>query len=247
MRLPNLEIILVEPIYPGNVGAIARSAANYGVETIKIIGDLDVLCLESKRMALYGYGLLEKSQRYTSLLDAVKHCSLVIGTVHQVRFHRSVPRPAWEVIGTLASRIRSERTAVVFGREDNGLMRDEIDLCHYLANIPAHDDLSFNLAHSVTVFLYEISRCIYGCEPSKEPRRPSQDELAEFQCLVKRFLDVVGFFKGTQEDSVLTSLNDILYRSSLYASDLPLLKAILFRTIKSVEYLSSRVPSDRSE
>ena len=49
MTLSNVQIVLVEPIYPGNVGAVARSAKNYGAGGIRIVGNLDIQDLEAKK------------------------------------------------------------------------------------------------------------------------------------------------------------------------------------------------------
>ncbi|MFQ5560365.1 MAG: RNA methyltransferase, partial [Nitrospinota bacterium] len=164
MGLETIDIILVEPKYAGNVGAIARSAKNYGVRSIKIVGDIDFLCLEAKKMALYGYPLLEQAARFTTLDEALKTNSLAIDTVHQSRFNRKSLKPPWQVFENLSRRLATEPTALVFGREANGLTREEINLCHFLTIIPTDKNLSFNLAHSVTVFLYEAYRSTTGKE-----------------------------------------------------------------------------------
>ena len=82
-------------------------------------------------MALYGYGLLQQSTQHETLLDAVQDCSLVIGTVHQTRYHRTGPKPLWDLFPDLAPQYLHHPTAIVFGREDNGLTREEVDLCHF--------------------------------------------------------------------------------------------------------------------
>ena len=232
MSLSKLQIVLVEPIYPGNVGAVARSAKNFGINSIKIVGDLDILCLDAKKMALYGYDLLQQATHHSSLLDAVKDCSLVIGTVHQTRYHRSGPRPIWDIFPDLASQLMYQNTAIVFGREDNGLNREEVDLCHILAVIPTPEKLSFNLAHSVSIFLYEIHRCLYKKDIPETKRRPNQLEYEEFMTLLEQLLHEIEFIKGTQKDSVLTMMRDILYRSQIGSSDLPVIKAVMYKMLE---------------
>jgi len=220
---------------------MARSAINFGVEKIKIVGNLDFLCLEAKKMALYGYKLLQNAERYESLEDAVAPCSLIIGTVHQTRYHRSTPRFSWEIVESVIDRLILEKTAIVFGREDNGLLRDEINLCHFLATIPTPDNMSFNLAHSVTVFLYEIYRSVHSTTGSLLPRKPSQEDYEGFFGLLSETLNSMGFFKGTQKDSVMIQFRDITYRSQLNAADLPLLKAVMYKVLKISE---RQVPED---
>lgn len=229
MSLSRLEIILVEPIYPGNVGAIARSAANFGVETIKIIGDVDFLCDDAKQMSLYGYPLLQKATRWKSLSEAVADCNLVIGTVQQERYNRSMPLSARIMAEKYHSRLISEKTALIFGREDNGLTRDEIDQCHILSTITTPTGLSFNLAHSVTVFLSEIYQAIKGKKPLEESEKPTQSELNDLIDLMQAGLYGIGFFKPDRKVNTLIRIRDIVYRMNLENSDIPVLKAIFYK------------------
>lgn len=238
MPLSNLEIVLVEPQYPGNVGAVARSAKNYGIPALTIVGNLDFLTLEAKKMALYGYDLLETAKRATSLAEATADCRLVIGTVHQLRYHRSPPRPLWEILQETAPVIASQRSAIVFGREDNGLTRDETNICHHLAVIPTPADLSFNLAHAATVSLYEAWKSVNSTEQSNIIQRPTHSEYEDFFGILESTLTAIQFFKGEQRDSVMIMLRDIVYRSNLSPADLPLLKAILYKIRKTTGFSS---------
>ncbi|MCD4652869.1 hypothetical protein K8T06_02935 [bacterium] len=250
MNLSNFDIVLVEPVYPGNVGAIARSASNYGVNTIKIIGDLDYLCLDAKKMALYGFPLLEKASRYKCLSDALADCHLVIGTVHQDRFNRSVPLPIWEVIATNRDTLVTGRTAIIFGREDNGLTREEIDMCHALAIIPTPENMSFNLAHSVTVFLYEVYRLVHDQEHSPISAKPTQNQSEDLINLLHKTLHSVGFFRGDHELSTMTLIRELSYRLNIAASDIPMIKAVLFKIYgfaeRAIPYMPEKTVRDCS-
>jgi TrmH family RNA methyltransferase len=235
MRLSNIRVVCVEPQYPGNVGAIARSCKNYGVDDIRIVGDLDFHDLEARRMALYGFELLRKAIRSNSLNEAVAECSLIIGTVHQTRFNRSGPKSAWDLFHELKDRLSTEKVALVLGREDNGLTREEVDLCHALAMIPTPHKLSFNVAHSATVFLYELNKAILNISPKEIPRRPKQTDYNELMTLIHQTLKEIDFFRGNQEDSVMISARDLIYRSNLHASDIPIIRAFLYRVLKHRE------------
>src|SRR6185369_16539089 len=53
---------------------------------------------------------------------------------------------------------RSETLALVFGREDSGLTREELLQCQRTAGIPTDESFpTMNLAQSVGVFCYELS------------------------------------------------------------------------------------------
>ena len=241
--MKNVQIILVEPVYPGNVGAIARSASNYGVNTIKIVGDLDILVLEAKKMALYGFELLQSAARFKTIEDAIADCHCVIGTVHQARYHREKPRLLWHVFDDFQGRLPQENIGLVFGREDNGLTREELNCCHYLATIPTPENMSFNLAHSVTVCLYELSKTILGEPPADEPARPNHAAWESYFSLSRNALEQLEFFQGSIEDSSMTIFRDLMYRLNPTTSDIEFLKAIIYKILK----LAKRVPPRQNE
>ncbi|MBN1355966.1 hypothetical protein JXA40_06795 [bacterium] len=232
MVLSNVEIVLVEPIYPGNVGSAARSAFNYGVEIMKIVGKLDCSAVETRQMALYGFDLIRNLQRFESLEAAVADTQLVVGMVQQPRSHRQSPGSLNTLARELNNELSRHRIALVFGREDNGLTREEVDLCHYLATIPNPKNLSFNLAHSVTVALYEIYQSLGEKPAENRPARPRNSEYQAVIELMHQTLQELDFFKGNGENSAMTAIKDILYRSRITSSDIPLLKAVLYRIRK---------------
>jgi len=244
MPLNQIEPVLVEPVYPGNVGAMARSSKNFGVETIKIVGDIDYLCLDAKKMALYGYDLLQRARRFSRLRDAVSDCNFVIGTVHQDRYNRSAPQPVWELMRTCRDRLISGRTAIVFGREDNGLMREEIDQCHALAVIPTPKGTSFNLAHSVTVFLYEAYRSIYGETARHLPDKATHADYHALIDQIQKTLGTVGFFRGNHEVSSMIQLRELAYRMDLDVRDIPLLRAVLYKIQHFAERAIPHMPAE---
>ncbi|MBN1878523.1 hypothetical protein JW823_00255 [bacterium] len=244
MSLENVEIILVEPIYPGNIGAIARSAFNYDLSTIKIIGHVDYLCTEAKQMSLYGYPLLQKAARFDTLAQAVKDCDLVIGTVQQERYNRQPPLSASQTMSAYKNRILTGRTALVFGREDNGLTREEIDVCHVLTTLPTPTGLSFNLAHSATVFLYEMHRAINGVTPYREPPAPPQSEYEDLFRVIRSALFKVGFFRPDRKVNTMIRIRDVIYRMNLNSSDFPLLKAIFFKIDSFASRAFPHLPRD---
>src|SRR2546422_5520285 len=58
-----------------------------------------------------------------------------------------------------ASRVAKKdgRVALLFGREDFGLLDDELRRCDLLVTIPASDEYPIlNLSHAVTILLYEL-------------------------------------------------------------------------------------------
>jgi len=165
----------VEPQNDGNVGAVARTMANFGFRDLVLVSPC-TLTDEAYKRAKHAGDILEQAQVVDDLEAAVSDCFLVVGTsgiVSQGEGHYArIPLTARE----LAERLRDheERIALVFGREDLGLSQEQLLRCDLLVHIPSHEDYPvLNLSHAVTVVLYEV----YVCgRQEMAPRPASNDE-----------------------------------------------------------------------
>jgi tRNA/rRNA methyltransferase len=154
-------VILVGPQHPGNVGASARGAANFGCKDFRVVDpQCDVRSHEALSRALHAKPLLEAAKSYPTLREALEGTSLSIGTTartakavnHFLRKPVDI-RDALEPLKELEGSV-----AWVFGREDAGLTGAEVDLLDQLVTIPTAEYWSLNLSHAVTLCLYEHFR-----------------------------------------------------------------------------------------
>ncbi len=153
-------IVLVEPLYSGNVGSVARAMKNFGFSELVLLNPC-VLDMRARVMAVHAYDIIENSRIEFSLKDALEGSSVIIGTTglagttenEHVRMPVLAPRKLKEKLTG-----KSGVVSLLFGRENDGLRNDELELCHILVNIPTSPDYpSMNLSHAVTVILYELS------------------------------------------------------------------------------------------
>ena len=164
-----LEVVLVSPRNPLNIGAVARAMANFGFSRLTVVAPYEAHWREAQS-AVGAENLLQNARRAETLTEAVSACSLVLGTATLTRRQPEqtvVALPALAPIaqGRLSS---SGRVALVFGSEKRGLSRDDLALCHFLVEIPTHPrQPSMNLGQAVAVCLYELSA------PRGNPPRPS--------------------------------------------------------------------------
>lgn len=153
-----VSVILVHPKYQGNIGAIARLMRNNGLTDLRLVSSLDIEN-EAIYRAMNGKEILENATRYDSFEDAIKDFTVVAATSSSPtysdrKFLRlpTTPEEFWRSsLGT------GEKIALVFGREDDGLRNEEIELCNAFIFIPANPDYPvFNLSHAVSIILYEM-------------------------------------------------------------------------------------------
>ena len=156
--MPTIRVVLVEPKNEGNVGAVARAMKNFGVAELVLVNPCR-LADEARQRAMRGIEILESARTVGDLDAALKGTDLIVGTSgvdtksekHFARISLS-PREAASRVATNDGRI-----ALLFGREDFGLLEGEILRCDLLVTIPASPEYPIlNLSHAVTILLYEL-------------------------------------------------------------------------------------------
>jgi tRNA/rRNA methyltransferase len=154
-----IDIVLVSPRNPLNIGAAARAMANFGFAHLSVVAPFEAHWREAQS-AVRAEELLQTAKRTESLKDAIAECTLVIGT--GTLAHRKAEQPV-VLLPELGERIGSElardgRIALVFGSEKRGLTRDDLSYCHLLTVIPTNAaQPSMNLGQAVAVCLYALA------------------------------------------------------------------------------------------
>jgi TrmH family RNA methyltransferase len=172
MKLEHLEIVLVRPETPRNVGSVARACKNFGVGRICIVGSPDVLDDGwAKATAHASEELLESARKVATLEEALAPHSFVIGTANRVRKGKLPPlQLPHEVLADLAQATTTGTCAIVFGPESRGLTDMDLACCTRLMRIPTEvDQPSLNLSQAVLVALQEFWRHAKGWSPSLPP------------------------------------------------------------------------------
>lgn len=154
-------VVLVEPSHPGNVGAAARGARNFGVEEMRFVRPrCDVRSQEALDRSVHAKDLLRGATVHDDLASALAGAGISVGTTARTTQaeHRHLRKPVdvrdWaEALGEVDTQV-----AIVFGPEDTGLRGEHVDVLDQLVCIPTSDYASLNLAHAVTMLCYEHFR-----------------------------------------------------------------------------------------
>jgi tRNA/rRNA methyltransferase len=157
--LDRIEIVLVSPRNPLNIGAAARAMANFGLSHLTVVAPYEPHWREAKS-AIGAEELLQSAKHEKCLEEALAECTLVAGTATLAdRRPEQVVVPLPELPPRVQYELdRGGRVALVFGPEKRGLTRDDLALCHLLVEIPTHPrQPSMNLGQAVAVCLYELA------------------------------------------------------------------------------------------
>ena len=173
-----VDVVLVSPRNPLNIGAVARAMANFGFAHLTVVAPYAPHWREA-RSAVGAPELLQHAKECETLAEAVAGCALVVGTgtlTHRKPEQRVVSLPGLAPI-ILEELSRGGRLALVFGPEKHGLTREDLSWCHLLVEIPTGPrQPSMNLGQAVAVCLYELASRAF-------PAADSNGEMSELRPL----------------------------------------------------------------
>jgi TrmH family RNA methyltransferase len=196
--MPDFEVVLVEPKIEGNIGAVARAMKNFGMERLVLVNPCDV-GEEAVRRAKWGKNVLDSAKTVGSVDEALSSADFIIGsssvdTESEKKFARiSVsPEESIDKIKDLEGLV-----ALLFGREDYGLLKEEIARCDLLVKIPANEEYPvLNISHAVAIVLYDI----YRLEATKKgTREASGNEKELLYSHFKQLLDKIDYPEHKKE------------------------------------------------
>jgi tRNA/rRNA methyltransferase len=224
--MPKLRIILVSPREAGNVGSAARAMKNFGFGELWIVGEHPPLQPVSGWWASGADDLLASARFVPALEDAVADAHLTVATTSM----RGRTTPVSFTPRTLAEKYASlgedQILALVFGREDSGLTREELMLCQHTAAVATNDRFpTMNLAQSICVFCYELSGSTFERAEVRELADAATIERMH-RCARELLLDV-GFLHDDNPDRIYDDLRAMAARADLDAREVTILLGII--------------------
>ena len=217
-----LRIILVEPREAGNVGAAARAMKNFGFDDLWIVGEHPPLHPLAGWWASGADDVVERAHFAPTLHHALRDAHVTVATTSARG--RTTPIDLTPE-GVAALHVESQTLALVFGREDSGLTREEIVQCQHIAIIPTHPAFpTMNLAQSVGVFCYELSAIRH--QPPARDLAPAAliERLHE---RAEALLLEVGFLQANNPARIYDDLRAIASRADLDAREATILLGVI--------------------
>ncbi len=172
-------VVLVGPKNEGNVGAVARAMKNFGARRLVLV-DPCPIGEEARKRAVHGVDILDAARTVRSVDSALRGVDLVAGTTgiataSEKKFLRIALTPK-----EFAQRVApmDGSLAILFGREDFGLLDAELARCDLLVSIPASPLYTvMNLSHAVVVVLYELFATRSGKDARRRASGPEKEVL----------------------------------------------------------------------
>jgi len=223
--MSRLTIVLVEPQTPANIGMVCRAMANFDVDQLRLVNPCDYRDPMAIRLAVAAAPLLNSAQCFDSLEDALADMQMSVAATRRSGRHRGELQELGSFAATTMQSSDAIDIALVFGREDSGLTREEVELCQHAVTINTSSSLgSLNLAQAVLLFLYELS----NQPPAASTTRsyPCHAEVNALFTEVEALLQRIAFLNPQRPDAIMQPLKRILTRANPDQDEFNLLRGM---------------------
>ncbi len=225
MDLHEFTVILDEPLYPINLGYIARVMANLGFEDLRLVRPRAAIDEWSISMSMDGRPILENATAYESFEEAIADCAVTVATTRRIGKRKVAVMTPEEVALALLGFDKKGKIGIVFGSEDRGLSNEQVQRCTLTLTIPGVPGKdSFNLSHAVAIVLYALRSAQLNYQPRDRARAR---EIEGFLEHMKRVLELSGFLAADDPLRAMAKMRALLYRGRASHGDIGLLHALI--------------------
>jgi TrmH family RNA methyltransferase len=223
--MPEIAIVLVEPLHEGNVGFAARVMKNFGFSDLVLVdpcslGDLARAC------AMHASDVLENARSLT-MGEVYSEYQLIVAATgatsksvcRSMRMPYYTPKEVRDQIRNVNGKV-----AILFGRENRGLSNDEVRRCDLICTIPASPAYPIlNISHAVGIVCYELADL-----PPGTYRLAEREEMERLYEHLDRFLDRIDHPAFKRKNTLLMARR-ILGRTRLTTREVSTIHGILRR------------------
>jgi len=204
--LSNIRIVLVEPIFGGNIGSVCRAMNNNGITDLAIVNPRPTTDWEdARKLSCNAKAQLEARKEFQTLEEAVADCTVVAGTSARTGFYRDTAHSP----------------------------RKFAPICTHIIQIPSSElYTSLNLSHAVMVCCYEIFCASGAFQPSEEKAEEADSELRERMFATWREMMIKTEFTHDQKlEHMMMGLRRIFSRGKLTVPDVKILMGLAKQSI----------------
>jgi TrmH family RNA methyltransferase len=224
--MPEIDIVLVAPLYEGNVGFSARVMKNFGFSRLVLI-DPCALGNEADARAAHAQDVL-KGAEVCTIEDVFARSNMVIATTgtvsksvcHSMRMPFYSPRELRERLKAAGGRI-----SILFGRENWGLNNEEVRRSDMICTIPTAEEYPIlNLSHAVGLVCYELSNL-----PLPSYALATPDDMGYLYRHIDQYLDTIEHPAFKRENTMIL-IRRILGRANLTSREASTMHGLLRRS-----------------
>ena len=225
-------VVFVEPESEGNIGFLARTMKNFGLNKLILINPCDIEH-EAFYQAMHAREIVKQREIYDSLQSFIKdkQIDFIVGTTGMAGGSYNIPRIAVTPENLAKSMNVNGNIALIFGREGNGLTNKEIEICDIVVTIPTHESYPIlNISHAAAIIFYEL----YKREkdyPVEGLEKASALEKQDLICCISQIIEKLDY-PNHKKKNANTIFRRILGRAFISGREAHTLKGV-FRRIRN--------------
>jgi TrmH family RNA methyltransferase len=237
----SVRIVLVEPLYGGNLGSVARVMANFGLTRLSLVNPAPGIFDDPRLEPMARAGalpILQSVRVHATLDEALDGVELALGFTTRLGKKRRDGYDLRPAVDKLLSEGPTGPVAAVFGSEDRGLKTEDVEKCHWLVRVATDEAFpSLNLAQAVGLFCYELT----ASAAQRDARTPAPRRVAtvgELEGLydhLERVLQEIGFIEESTPDRMMNHMRRMISRRLPDPRDVRILRGILSKVEWSIE------------
>ncbi len=233
--MPEYSVILAEPKFSGNVGAVARAMKNFDLSNLILVNPCDV-GEEAYQRAMHAKDVLERASVHETLDEAVEGLDYLVGTTgfdtgKDKKHLRKNFTPE-----TFTSKMQDMEgtVGIMFGREDYGLYNEELEKCDAVVTIPTSREYQIlNISHAATIVFYELFNADIGGE-TRAIKQASGFEKDKMLHQFTDFLDAMEYPEHKRRNTTVM-FQRILGRAVLSKWEFHTLMGVFGGAVKALE------------
>jgi tRNA/rRNA methyltransferase len=226
--LDNVIIVLHQPRDVVNIGGVVRAMKNMGLRRLRLVAPAPFDPADITGIAHRSEDILAALDIFADLDAALADVTYVVGTSARTHADHPVRSDVRSLASELLARATTDRVALLFGPEDNGLDNAALDRCHLVLRLPTDPAYpSLNLAQAVLLLLYELRMAapvVALSPPTAAPATAAQ--LETLFATWEEALQAIEFFKTGQRTAIMRCLRRLFHRADPTGREAALLTAI---------------------
>lgn len=233
--LENISVVLVEPLGDENIGMAARAMKNCDIFDLRLVNPVPYKTSLAYKWACNSRDIIDNAMVFSSLNDAVSDATLAVALSGRKGRGRPPLISFSKLSKEIIPRSRNGKISFIFGRETDGLNKEELSCCDLVVSIPTSKTCSsLNLAQAVLLVCHEVYKESLGLDKG----RKSEDIFVpkgDVKRVLDRFSEVLttlDYDKRSSDkvhDKILKQFHKLFCRGGLLRKDINMFLGLLAR------------------